>query len=55
MYTHFKEKKKKSSNDNRASAVFFDSPYYRMVTLVFIWLTPSFERTSYYTLHRNSV
>ena len=40
----------RSSNDNRASAIFFDCPACRMVTLAFIWLTPSFDRTSYYTL-----
>jgi hypothetical protein len=45
MYTHLS-----SSNDNRASAIFFDWPACRMVTLAFVWLTPSFERTSYYTL-----
>ena len=37
MYTHFKKGE-------------FDCPTCRMVTLAFIWLTPSFERTSYYTL-----
>jgi hypothetical protein len=30
----------RSSNDNRASAIFFDYPACRMVTLTFIWLTP---------------
>jgi hypothetical protein len=39
-----------SSNDNRASAIFFDCHVCRMLTLAFIWLTLSFERTSYYTL-----
>jgi hypothetical protein len=36
----------RSSKDNRASAIFFDCPACRMVTLAFIW----FERTSYYIL-----
>jgi hypothetical protein len=40
----------RSLNDNRASAIFFDCPACHMVTLTFIWLTPSFEWTSYYTL-----
>jgi hypothetical protein len=40
----------RSSNDNRASAIFVDRPACHMVTLAFIWLTPSFERTSYYIL-----
>jgi hypothetical protein len=40
----------RSSNDNRASAIFFDCPACRMVALAFIWLTPSFAPTSYYTL-----
>ena len=39
-----------SSKDNRSSAIFFDCPACCMVTLAFIWLTPSFERTPYYTL-----
>jgi len=43
MYTDF--------NDNRASAIFFDCPACRVLTLAFNGLTPSFERTSY----RNSV
>jgi hypothetical protein len=29
-----------SSNDNRASAIFFDYPACRMVTQAFVWLTP---------------
>ena len=39
MYTHFKKGKMvlRSSNDeNRASAIFFDFPACRMVTLAFI-------------------
>jgi hypothetical protein len=39
-----------SSNDNRASAMFFDCPACHMVTLAFNWLMSSFKRTSYYTL-----
>ena len=46
----------RSLKNKRASAIFFDCPALlcgpacRMVTLAFIYLTPSFERTSYYTL-----
>jgi hypothetical protein len=44
MYTQFKEGKifikivmvLRSSNDNRASAIFFDCPAWRMVMLAFI-------------------
>jgi hypothetical protein len=57
MYTQFKKEKNyikililTSSNDNRASVIFFDCPACRMVMLAFIRLKPSFERTSYYTL-----
>jgi len=39
-----------SSNDNRASTIFCDCPACLMMMLAFIWLMPSFERTSYYTL-----
>jgi len=40
----------RSSNDNPASTIFLDCPACRMLTLTFIWLTPSFEQRSYYTL-----
>jgi hypothetical protein len=57
MYTYFEKGKNcieiaihNSSNDNRASTIFFDCPACRMVTLAFILLAPSFERTFYYTL-----
>jgi hypothetical protein len=44
IYTHFKKEKNcikivmvlRSSNDNRASAIFFDCPACRVVTLAFI-------------------
>jgi hypothetical protein len=44
MYTHFKKGKNyikivmvlRSSNDNRASAIFFNCPACRMVTLAFV-------------------
>jgi len=37
MYTHFKKGMVlRCSNDNRASAIFFDCPACRMVTLEFI-------------------
>jgi hypothetical protein len=39
MYTHFKKGKmvlRSSKDDNRASAIFFDCPACRMVTLAFI-------------------
>jgi hypothetical protein len=39
-----------SSNYNRASDIFFDYSACCMVTLAFIWLTQSFEQTSFYTL-----
>ena len=53
MFSNFKYHFKmilRSSNDNRASTIFFDCPACRMLMIAFIWLTPSFERTSYYTL-----
>jgi hypothetical protein len=40
MYTHF----------NCASAIFFDCPACHTVMLAFIWLMPSFEQMSYYSL-----
>jgi hypothetical protein len=57
MYTHFKKRNicikieiLNSSNNNRVFAIFFDCSACCMMTLAFISLTPSFERTSYYTL-----
>ena len=39
-----------ASNDDRGSTIFFDCPACCMMMLAFIWITPSFERMSYYTL-----